>query len=103
MNAKKILRKRYVKAMKYAIVLVLFAVWIGFLDQHNFSEQVKNRIKIGDLREQKAYYQEKIKEDSLRIHELSTNDENLEKYAREKYNMKKEGEEIFLVAKQENK
>ncbi len=53
------------------------------------------------MEEEKVYFQGKIKEDSTRLHELNTSDENLEKFAREKYHMKKEGEEIFLMKKEE--
>lgn len=97
MNARKIFQKKYIKIAKYVIVAVVFIVWVGFLDIHNFKSQVEYRMKIREMEEEKAYYQDKIKEDSTRLHELNTNDENLEKYAREKYHMKKKGEEIFLV------
>lgn len=103
MNTKMIFQKKYVKAIKYVAVGVLFLVWIAFFDLHNLSNQVQYKLKINELEEQKAYYLGKIKEDSIRIHELSTNEENLEKYAREKYYMKKKGEEIFVIAKESKK
>ncbi len=97
MNVKNIFQKKYIKATKYVAVGLFFVIWVVFLDFHNFKNQVKYQLKIKDLKEQKSYYLGKIKEDSIRLHELNTNDENLEKYAREKYYMKKKGEEIFLV------
>lgn len=101
MNVKKIFQPKHMKIAKYVIVGLLFVVWIGFFDVHNVKEQLKYRMKISDLEEEKVYFQGKIKEDSTRLHELNTSDENLEKFAREKYHMKKEGEEIFLVEKEE--
>lgn len=100
MGARKILQKKSFKIAKYIVVVLLFIVWVGFLDVHNFSDQIKYRMKIREMKDEKAYYLDKIQEDSTRLHELNTSDENLEKYAREKYYMKKKGEEIFLVKKQ---
>ncbi|PVX52385.1 septum formation initiator [Balneicella halophila] len=97
MNVKKIFRKKHINIAKYAIVALVFIIWVGFFDNHNFKEQFKYQMKINDLEEEKEYYLKKIREDSTRLSELNTNDENLEKYAREKYYMKKKGEEIFLV------
>lgn len=99
MNVRRIFQKKYIRIAKYVGVALLFVVWVGFLDTHNFREQLRYRSKIEDLKEEQQYYLEKIKEDSIRLHELNTDDENLEKYAREKYLMKKKGEEIFLVKK----
>ncbi len=103
MNTQKIFKKKNVWVIKYLIVLVFFVVWVGFFDVHNFKEQLQYRLKINELEDEKEYYLKKIKEDSLRLNELRTNDENLEKYAREKYHMKKEGEEIFLLEKKKEK
>lgn len=103
MNVRKIFKKKYIKVAKYVGVAVLFVVWVGFLDMHNFKDQIKYRMKIREMKEEKTYYLEKIKEDSLRLHELNTNDENLEKYAREKYHMKKKNEKIFLIQKEKEK
>ncbi len=99
MNAQKIFKKKNIRIAKYLIVAVFFVVWVGFFDVHNFKDQLQYRLKISELEDEKEYYLNKIEEDSLRLNELSTNDENLEKYAREKYHMKKEGEEIFLMEK----
>jgi cell division protein FtsB len=46
---------------------------------------------------EKEYYQQKIEEDRRRIDELKTNTENLEKFAREQYLMKKDNEDIFVI------
>ena len=55
---------------------------------------------INDIKEMERdieYYQEQISRDSLRLKELTTNKENLEKYAREQYYMKKKNEDIFVI------
>jgi cell division protein FtsB len=48
------------------------------------------------LQRDKAYYEKKIKEDTQQLKELKTNRENLEKFAREQYLMKKDNEDIFV-------
>lgn len=52
---------------------------------------------LNDVKEEKQFYLEEIKKDSIAIMELTTDKENLEKFAREKYLMKKDDEDIFLI------
>lgn len=52
---------------------------------------------IHSLENEKEYYQKKIESDNKKLKELKTNDENLEKFAREQYLMKKSDEDIFIV------
>lgn len=47
------------------------------------------------------YYRNRIEEDKRKLNELKTNDENLEKFAREQYHMKKEDEDIFIIISEE--
>ena len=49
------------------------------------------------MEKDKIYYYEKIKIDSRKLEELRTDRENLEKFAREQYLMKRENEDIFIV------
>ncbi len=52
---------------------------------------------LNKLKADKTYYEEKIKNDRQKMKELMTDDESLEKFAREQYLMKKPNEEIFVV------
>ncbi len=81
---------------KYVIVLLFFYVWLLFFDQHSIWERKAYESKIEVLEKQKAYYLEKIQSDKKKIHELQTSKNNLEKFAREQYLMKKENEDIFI-------
>ena len=54
--------------------------------------------EIQSYKQEKRYYLEKIDNDRKRLNELQTNNENLEKFAREQYLMKKPDEEIFIVS-----
>jgi len=84
---------------KYVIAVLFFVVWMVFFDQNNMIERIKAIRQLHQLRHDKAYYQEKIKSDTRKLQELRTNRENLEKFAREQYFMKKDNEDIFVVVK----
>lgn len=82
---------------KYFITAFVFVVWISFFDQNNWFERLKSMKHLKQLEEDKVYYQKKIREETKRLEELQTDRENLEKFAREQYLMKKENEDIFLI------
>lgn len=81
---------------KYIWVALFFIVWMTFLDNYSyFDHQILNK-EIEELKENKKYYQEEIKKDSKSIQELN-NSVQIEKFAREKYYMKKENEDIYII------
>ncbi|WP_372642664.1 septum formation initiator family protein [Ancylomarina sp.] len=86
---------------KFSISLLIFFFWLFFFDQHSIWERKEYKSKIEALSKEKEYYLTKIKKDKNRIHELKTNRENLEKFAREQYLMKKENEDIFIIIEKE--
>jgi len=95
--------KRYLKILKnkYFITFFIFLVWMLVFDQNNFIDRYKYKKEIGQLTEDKDYYLKQIEEDSRRLHELKTNNENLEKFAREEYLMKRKNEDVFIVVQEE--
>lgn len=66
-------------------------------DSSNWIEMVATRRRIKSLENEKEYYLRKIEDDKKKIKELRTSPENLEKFAREQYLMKKPNEDIFIV------
>ena len=52
---------------------------------------------LNKVRQEKGYYEDEILKNRNTIHELNTNPESLEKYAREQYYMKRDSEDIFLI------
>jgi len=82
---------------KYIITISIFLVWIIFLSKYNLVERVRMINDIKEMERDIQYYQQQIARDSLRLRELTTNRENLEKYAREQYYMKKKNEDIFVI------
>ena len=82
---------------KYVMTLLAFVVWILFFSQYNLIDRTRMAKNLKEMQREKAYYIEQIKRDSTRLHELTTDNENLEKFAREQYYMKKPNEDIFVV------
>ena len=82
---------------KYVLTISVFAIWMLFFDQNNAVDRIKMSSEINQLEEDREYYLEQIQKDSTRFHELTTDQDNLEKYAREQFYMKKKQEDVFVV------
>jgi len=96
-NAKSLLKILLSKLKSPFILLCfLFVLWMLFLDSNSYLSHRNLSHKIEQLEKDQVYYRAEIRKDSIALHELSS-PEGLEKYAREKYHMKKENEEIFLI------
>jgi len=85
----------------YFIVGVIFIIWMLFIDSNDLYSQFKKRGKLSELEQQKAYYTQMIKEVEKDREELLSNNELLEKFAREKYLMKKETEDLYILVPDE--
>jgi cell division protein FtsB len=82
---------------KYFIVSVVFLVWLVFFDQNNIISQIKLSRKLKQLNQQKEYYELEIRNNEKATLELMNDTDQLEKYAREKYLMKKDNEDLFII------
>jgi cell division protein FtsB len=76
--------------------------WMLLFDTNDFISQYQMSKKLSDLENEKMYYQEKIEEVKKDREELMGNPALLEKFAREKYLMKKNSEEVFVTVDQHN-
>jgi cell division protein DivIC len=81
----------------YFVTGLCFTVWLTFLDSNDLISRFKMGAKLRSLENEKEYYQQKVAEVEKDRVELMTNKELLEKFAREKYLMKKESEDIFVI------
>jgi cell division protein DivIC len=81
----------------YFVTLVIFLLWMLLLDSNNLVARFQLSSKLNSLENEKEYYEEKIKEVEKDHNELFGDRESLEKFAREKYLMKKESEDIYIV------
>jgi len=86
---------------KYVLTLLIFFLWLLLFDQNNLVERRKLNREYEQLLQEKEYYLKKIEEDRKRIQELKTDDENLEKFAREQYLMKKDNEDLFIIVEED--
>ena len=77
--------------------LIIFFLWILLFDRNNLIERHRILKNLHKLEKQKESYIERIRKDKKQFDELRSSDENLEKFAREQYFMKKKDEDIFIV------
>jgi len=96
--------KKLPKALrnKYLILFLFFILWVIFIDDYNLIKQSKIKSTVDNLKIQKEFYIDKIKSDSTELHKLQNNPNEQEKFAREKFLMKKENEDIFIIREKEN-
>ncbi len=85
----------------YFVTGISFLVWMVFLDSNDLISRFKLGAKLRNLNSEKEYYQEKIADVQKDREELMTDRELLEKFAREKYLMKKETEDIFIIQEED--
>lgn len=98
MGFKQLRNKPIVKIItnKFFIVLSFFIVWMVFFDENSLLNHNEFNEEIEKLDSEKEYYKSEIYKDSSLIKKLE-NKKELEKFAREKYHMKKDNEEIYLI------
>lgn len=80
----------------YVLVLTVFVVWMIFFDTNSLLIHLELKREIKKLEKQKEFLQEEIKKDKEVMERLS-DPEELEKFAREQYYLKKKDEEIFII------
>ena len=82
---------------KFVLVTIAFIVWISFFDHNNIISQVKRLRGLKILKQQKEYYIEEIERNKMESNALKFDTASLERLAREKYLMKKDNEDIFII------
>jgi cell division protein FtsB len=85
----------------YVMTGLCFLVWMTFLDSNDLISRFGLSSKLSNLEDEKAYYLEKITEVEKDRKELMTNRELLEKFARERYLMRKETEDVFIIREED--
>ena len=85
---------------KYSITIIIFLVWLAFFDQNNLWMQAQNKYELYELQQEREYYLEEIDHTKEDLKELTSDLNNLERFAREKYLMKRDNEEVFVFVKE---
>jgi cell division protein DivIC len=78
-----------------------FVVWMLFFDSNDMYDQYLLHKKIDQLEEDRRFYQQNIVELKKEMKELQTSPKQLEKFARERYKMKKPKEDVFVIVKED--
>lgn len=82
---------------KYILTPLIFLVWLLLFDSNNLIARYKDLRELRKLRSEREYYAKKIETDRKKLYELKTDNQNLEKFAREQYRMKKPDEDIYII------
>lgn len=82
---------------KYLLAGGFFVVWMLFFDQRDFFQQQVKRAELRKLEAKQRFYQLEIEKTKQELVDLQQNPAALEKFARERYLMKKDGEDIFII------
>ena len=83
---------------KYLLSGAFFLVWMIFFNEKDLISLVKKNEKISELEKSELHLSETIKETRQELGQLKTNSQTIEKYAREKYLMKKDNEDLFIIS-----
>jgi cell division protein FtsB len=81
---------------RYFIVALGFAIWMLFFDQRDFFQQKERVVELSKLEAAKKYYQDEISKTKKQLENLQNNPAAIEKFARERYLLKRDGEEVYL-------
>ena len=88
---------------KYFLAVVAFGVWMMFFDKNDMLSQYEYRSEVNKLKEEKTFYSSEIAGVKKDLKELDSNLITTEKFAREKYFMKKDNEDVFVIVNGEEK
>lgn len=86
---------------KYFIAACIFSVWMLFFDRHDISTQFDYYSQLKSLRQEQMFYEQEIDRINKDIQDLEESDVEIEKLAREKYQMKKDGEDVYIILRQD--
>jgi cell division protein FtsB len=86
---------------KYFLATSLFVVWMLFFDRNDFFTQLERKSELQEIEESKEYFAEKIAEGKKFSMDMRFNADAVEKFVREKYLMKRENEDLFLIQQPE--
>ena len=92
------LRVWHSQFFKYCVVCIIGVLIVGFLDENSFYSHFKNMERIDELTKETERYQKEFERDQAQIRELDKNPKAIEKIARERYFMKEDDEDIFILS-----
>lgn len=85
---------------KYFLVTVAFVVWMTFFDKNDLLSQYQYHQEVSKLKEERDFYKTQSDQVAKDLDELNSNPQKLEKFAREKYFMHKDNEDVFVIKRE---
>lgn len=85
---------------RYVLTALCFIIWMSFLDKDDLFSQHNQKNQIALLQKEKAYFIQQTADLKKNLADISVDRNKLEKFAREKYLMKKDNEEVFVIVKE---
>jgi cell division protein DivIC len=82
---------------KYIMTAIGFGVWLFFFDDRDVVTQFRHARELNHLEDSRDYYLKEISNTSAELEKLKSDPATLEKYAREKYRMKKDEEDLYII------
>ncbi|MEO6733060.1 MAG: septum formation initiator family protein [Ferruginibacter sp.] len=83
---------------KYLLTSLFFLVWMFFFNEKDLISEIKKNEKLRELQKSEQHLTETITETKQELSQLKTNAQTIEKYAREKFLMKKDNEDLFIIS-----
>ena len=93
-----LVRIYHVKALKYALVTLIAVLLIGFIDENSVWHHIQNKQRISELQDEIKKYSDLHRRNKDQIKLLDSNPKAMEKIARERYFMKADDEDIFMLS-----
>ncbi|MES2810203.1 MAG: septum formation initiator family protein [Bacteroidota bacterium] len=85
---------------KYFIITIAFVVWMIFFDKNDLLSQYQYHQEVAQLEQERDFYKQQNVKVARDLDELTSNPQKLEKFAREKYLMRKDNEDVFVIVKE---
>ena len=83
---------------KYLLTGLGFLAWMIFIDRNDLPTQWKRVKELSTLQQSEKMMARQIEDTKQELKLLKTNPLTLEKYAREKYMMKKDNEDLYIIS-----
>jgi cell division protein DivIC len=93
----------FIARFKYQTVILIGIVVVGFLDENSFWNRFKHQREISQLKQEIRKYDDMYRSDTAQLYQLDHNPKAIEKIARERYFMKADDEDIFVLSDDKQK
>jgi cell division protein DivIC len=84
---------------KYLLTGAAFLILMLFLDRNNLISQYKMRKELNGLKKELQFFRDQAEKDSIELSRLMGDSLELEKLGREKYMMKRDSEDIYIIVR----